>query len=70
MVVLDVPDRLNALLDADDPVTVGTSMRLPAALRDAAAIAVDELGPAREDEQKVAPKKLVDRVVAGPIADC
>lgn len=37
-------DRLNALLDADDAATSNTSMRLPTALRDAAALAVTELG--------------------------
>lgn len=44
MVSMDALDRLNALLDADESATVNTSMRLPAALREAAAIAVDELG--------------------------
>lgn len=34
------------LLDADDASTVNTSMRLPASLRDAAALAVDALGAA------------------------
>lgn len=41
---LDVLDRLNALLDADEGATSNTSMRLPTALRDAAALAVAELG--------------------------
>ncbi|MBK5308315.1 MAG: hypothetical protein JJD92_16670 [Frankiaceae bacterium] len=41
---LAVLDRINALLDTDDTSTVNTSMRLPAALRDAAALAVDQLG--------------------------
>lgn len=40
---LNVLDRINALLDADDEATVNTSMRLPVALRDAAALAVDQL---------------------------
>ena len=40
---LDVLDRLNELLDSTDDTTVNTSMRLPAALRDAAALAVTEL---------------------------
>lgn len=40
---LSVLDRINALLDADDESTVNTSMRLPVALRDAAALAVDQL---------------------------
>ena len=40
---LDVLDRINALLDAEDETTVNTSMRLPVALRDAAALAVDQL---------------------------
>lgn len=44
MVDLDALDRLNALLDAEDGTTVNTSMRLPVALRDAAAVAVEELG--------------------------
>ena len=40
---LSVLDRINAFLDADDDSTVNTSMRLPVALRDAAALAVDQL---------------------------
>lgn len=40
----DAIDRINALLDSDDTTTVNTSMRLPTTLRDAAAIAVNELG--------------------------
>lgn len=44
MVDLVVLDRLNALLDADDSPTTNTSMRLPSALRDAATMAVSELG--------------------------
>jgi hypothetical protein len=43
----DVIRRINSLLDADDTPTVGTSMRIPESLRDAAALAVDELGVAR-----------------------
>lgn len=42
----DVLDRIVRLLDADDATTANTSMRLPATLRDAAALAVDELGAA------------------------
>jgi hypothetical protein len=38
--------RISALLDADGSPKSNTSMRLPAALRDAAAIAVAELGVA------------------------
>lgn len=42
---LDVLDQINALLDSDDDgSTVNTSMRLPANLRDAAALAVERLG--------------------------
>jgi hypothetical protein len=37
---------MRALLERADDTTVGTSMRLPAALREAAALAVDELGAA------------------------
>lgn len=37
-------DQLNALLDAPADATVNTSMRLPVALRDAAALAVAKLG--------------------------
>jgi len=37
-------DEINRLLDSDDDQTVNTSMRLPASLRDAAAIAVERLG--------------------------
>lgn len=44
MTDLAVLDRLNALLDADQAATSNTSMRLPTALRDAAAVAVAELG--------------------------
>jgi hypothetical protein len=39
-------DRINVLLDSADPNTTNTSMRIPTALRDAAALAVDELGAA------------------------
>lgn len=46
MTELEVLDRLNDLLDAQDDSTVNTSMRLPAALRDAAALAVERLGVA------------------------
>lgn len=41
-----VVDRINALLDAPEDATVGTSMRLPERLRDAAALAVEGLGVA------------------------
>jgi hypothetical protein len=41
---VELLDRLNELLDADDTATSNTSMRLPTALRDAAALAVNELG--------------------------
>jgi hypothetical protein len=44
MAITDVLDRINALLDADESATVNTSMRLPTALREAAALAVDALG--------------------------
>jgi hypothetical protein len=39
----EVVDRLNELLGSTDPETVNTSMRLPAPLREAAALAVKEL---------------------------
>ena len=39
-------DQINRLLDADDEATVNTSMRLPASLREAAALAVEQLGAA------------------------
>src|ERR1022692_1012209 len=39
-------ERINALLDASGPETSNTSMRIPTALRDAAALAVRELGVA------------------------
>jgi len=39
-------ERISALLDAEGSPTSNTSMRLPAALRDAAALAVAELGVA------------------------
>ncbi|HEX9682275.1 MAG TPA: hypothetical protein VGA13_04290 [Acidimicrobiales bacterium] len=41
-----VLDQINRLLDADDEATVNTSMRLPASLREAAALAVEQLGAA------------------------
>jgi hypothetical protein len=44
MNVLAALDEINRLLDLDDEETVNTSMRLPASLRDAAAIAVEHLG--------------------------
>jgi len=40
---LGLLDRINALLDTEDASTVNTLMRLPVALRDAAALAVDQL---------------------------
>lgn len=39
----DVIGRINGLLDVSDDATVGTSMRIPSALREAAALAVSEL---------------------------
>ncbi len=39
-------ERINHLLDSQDHETANTSMRLPAALREAAALAVKELGAA------------------------
>ena len=41
-----VIERINELLDSSDPDTANTSMRLPTSLRDAAALAVNELGAA------------------------
>jgi len=41
-----VIDRINELLDSTDPETINTSMRIPKALREAAALAVSELGVA------------------------
>lgn len=43
---LDVLGRINDLLDSHDDLTVNTSMRLPAALRDATTLAVERLGVA------------------------
>ncbi|MBA3742324.1 hypothetical protein [Sporichthya sp.] len=43
---MDASTRINELLDSTDTESVGTSMRIPTALRDAAAIAVSELGAA------------------------
>jgi len=43
---LAVLDEINRLLDVDDETTVNTSMRLPSALRDAAALAVERLDAA------------------------
>jgi hypothetical protein len=42
----DVIDRINELLDSTNPETTNTSMRIPNALREAAALAVKELGVA------------------------
>jgi hypothetical protein len=39
-------ERINQLLDSEDHETTNTSMRLPAALREAAALAVKEFGAA------------------------
>jgi hypothetical protein len=39
-------DRINELLDSTDPETVNTSMRIPGTLREAAVLAVNELGVA------------------------
>ncbi|HET9256896.1 MAG TPA: hypothetical protein VFO16_17110 [Pseudonocardiaceae bacterium] len=46
VVVSDVLDKLNELLDSEDGSTVNTSMRLPSALREATALAVEQLGVA------------------------
>lgn len=46
MEVGDALDQINALLAVQDAPTVNTSMRLPAGLRDAAALAVAHLGVA------------------------
>jgi hypothetical protein len=46
MDALEALDELNRLLDADDGETVNTSMRLPVALRDAAALAVAQFAAA------------------------
>lgn len=43
---IEVLDELVRLLETADGATVNTSMRLPASLRDAAALAVDSLGAA------------------------
>ncbi|MGH3371520.1 MAG: hypothetical protein ACRDPR_16135 [Nocardioidaceae bacterium] len=46
MTSTEVLDRINELLGTEDSSTVNTSMRLPTALRDAAALAVEHLGVA------------------------
>lgn len=46
MLTAEVLDKISALLDVNDSATVNTSMRLPAALREAAALAVEKLGVA------------------------
>jgi hypothetical protein len=46
MDALEALDELSRLLDADDGETVNTSMRLPVALRDAAALAVAQFAAA------------------------
>ena len=43
---MDALARISELLDQTEDSTVGTSMRIPAALREAAALAVAELGAA------------------------
>lgn len=42
----EVIDRINELLNSTDPETTNTSMRIPKALREAASLAVKELGVA------------------------
>src|SRR2546423_1304738 len=44
--LVDALTRISELLDRTDDETVGTSMRIPAAVREAAAVAVAELGVA------------------------
>lgn len=51
---LAVLDEINRLLDVDDDTTVNTSMRLPSALRDAAALAVERLDAAPSTTTMVA----------------
>ena len=46
VLAIDAIGRIRELLDSTDQETVGTSMRLPSALREAAALAVSELGAA------------------------
>jgi hypothetical protein len=46
---LAVLDQINRLLDEDDDTTVNTSMRLPSALRDTAALAQVALALATQD---------------------
>ena len=46
MVKNEAIERIAELLDSSDTETANTSMRLPRALRDAAALAVEELGAA------------------------
>jgi len=46
MDALEALDEMNRLLDTTDGETVNTSMRLPVALRDAAALAVAQFGAA------------------------
>jgi len=46
MDALEALDEMNRLLDITDGETVNTSMRLPLALRDAAALAVSQFGAA------------------------
>ncbi|MPY94257.1 MAG: hypothetical protein GEV08_14700, partial [Acidimicrobiia bacterium] len=43
---MDAIARISELLDSTDESTMGTSMRFPAVLREAAALAVRELGAA------------------------
>ena len=44
MVATEILDRISELLHSPDETTVNTSMRLPASLREAAALATDYLG--------------------------
>jgi hypothetical protein len=65
MVELEVLDEINRLLDADGDETVNTSMRLPAGLRDAAALAVRHLGVADSTTSLTAAalRRLLETVV-------
>lgn len=64
-------DQLNELLDSTDPETVNTSMRLPRALRDAAALAVKEfdVAPSTTVMTANALRSMLEAVVMQAVLD-
>jgi len=64
-------DRINQLLDDHSPETSNTSMRIPTALRDAAGLAVQELGvaPSATALTAVALRSTLEAVVMQAVLD-